>query len=311
MNQRFGISLTATLLATAFGTTASTAFSVRSAVALDKEEISSIIEQSSIAISPPNLSKSVKSPGTLHLPTEESDNQNKEIIASIFAYQLGDEPAATLYVRGIPILTFTGAESNQAQAFADRLNQMYNEDFDAETLSVTWNQQKQSYTIKAGEAELITLSKSVMLADSTGKLSEDSLQATNRFRRLLGNAAPLEGIAGIQPSKQPNQPQPQQVAVRSQVQGIASWYGPGFHGRRSASGERFNQNALTAAHRTLPFGTKVRVTNLNNGRSVIVRINDRGPYSGRRVIDLSAAAAQNIGMISSGTAKVKLEILQN
>nr|WP_238193251.1 septal ring lytic transglycosylase RlpA family protein [Methylobacterium frigidaeris] len=86
--------------------------------------------------------------------------------------------------------------------------------------------------------------------------------------------------------------------------GVASWYGPGFHGRKTANGERFNTHALTAAHRSLPFGTQVRVTNSTNGRSVVVRINDRGPYVGGRVIDLSNAAARAIGV--SGLSKVSL-----
>lgn len=86
--------------------------------------------------------------------------------------------------------------------------------------------------------------------------------------------------------------------------GVASWYGPGFHGRRTANGERFDMNALTAAHRTLPLGTQVRVTNTRNGQSVVVRINDRGPYVGHRVIDLSKASAQAIGV--SGLTKVSI-----
>ncbi|MFH1874849.1 MAG: septal ring lytic transglycosylase RlpA family protein [Pseudomonadota bacterium] len=88
--------------------------------------------------------------------------------------------------------------------------------------------------------------------------------------------------------------------------GQASWYGPGFSGRKTASGERFRPSALTAAHRSLPFGTMVEVTNLANNRTVVVRINDRGPYAKNRIIDLSQRAAQKIGMIKSGTAKVKL-----
>jgi len=95
----------------------------------------------------------------------------------------------------------------------------------------------------------------------------------------------------------------------ARMQGKASWYGPGFQGRRTANGERFNTWEYTAAHRSLPFGTKVRVTNLRNGQAVIVRINDRGPYIGGRVIDLSKAAAQAIDMIRSGTAPVRIEIL--
>ena len=86
--------------------------------------------------------------------------------------------------------------------------------------------------------------------------------------------------------------------------GKASWYGPGFHGRRTASGERFNTNDLTAAHKTLPFGTKVKVTNTKTGQSVVVRINDRGPYAHGRVIDLSKASARAIGI--SGVEDIAL-----
>jgi rare lipoprotein A len=91
--------------------------------------------------------------------------------------------------------------------------------------------------------------------------------------------------------------------------GIASWYGPGFHGRRTANGEVFDQHELTAAHRSLPHGTRVMVTNLTNGRSVEVRINDRGPFIRGRVIDLSYAAARSIAMIGPGTAPVRIEVL--
>jgi rare lipoprotein A len=89
--------------------------------------------------------------------------------------------------------------------------------------------------------------------------------------------------------------------------GAASWYGPGFHGKRTANGERFNTHALTAAHKTLPFGTKLRVTNERTGKSVVVRINDRGPYAHGRVIDLSKAAAQAVGI--SGVGRVTLAAL--
>ena len=93
------------------------------------------------------------------------------------------------------------------------------------------------------------------------------------------------------------------------VQGAASWYGPGFYGRTTANGERFRQGTMTAAHRTLPFGTRVRVTNLNNGRSVVVRINDRGPFKYHRVIDLAHGAAQELRMMQAGEIPVRLEVL--
>ena len=89
--------------------------------------------------------------------------------------------------------------------------------------------------------------------------------------------------------------------------GLASWYGAQHHGKKTASGAIFDQAALTAAHRSLPFGTQVKVTNLANGRSVEVEINDRGPYAGNRIIDLSQAAAKAIGMIETGTANVRIE----
>jgi rare lipoprotein A len=84
--------------------------------------------------------------------------------------------------------------------------------------------------------------------------------------------------------------------------GGASWYGPGFHGRKTANGERFNTHAMTAAHRSLPFGTRVKVTNHCTGNSVVVRINDRGPFVGGRIIDLSHASARAIGI--SGVSQV-------
>jgi hypothetical protein len=93
-------------------------------------------------------------------------------------------------------------------------------------------------------------------------------------------------------------------------EGNASWYGPGFAGRRTTSGEIFDPGQLTAAHRTLPFGTVLRVTNLANGLSVQVRINDRGPFKPDRVIDLSRAAAEEIDMVRSGLARVRVEPLQ-
>ena len=96
--------------------------------------------------------------------------------------------------------------------------------------------------------------------------------------------------------------------VSSFVQtGNASWYGNQFHGRKTSSGERYNMNALTAAHKTLPIPSYARVTNTKNGKSVIVRVNDRGPFHGNRVIDVSKAAAQQLGFINQGTAHVKVE----
>ncbi len=91
--------------------------------------------------------------------------------------------------------------------------------------------------------------------------------------------------------------------------GVASWYGPEFQGRRTASGEIFDMHALTAAHRTLPFGSIVRVTRLDTGAEVVVRINDRGPFAKGRILDLSYAAALKLDLVRSGTARVRIEVI--
>jgi rare lipoprotein A len=96
----------------------------------------------------------------------------------------------------------------------------------------------------------------------------------------------------------------------SQV-GIASWYGPGFHGKRTTSGAVYDQNGLTAAHQTLPLGSSVRVTNLQNKKTIEVVINDRGPFAKGRIIDLSYAAAKKVAMIGPGTARVLVEVLDD
>ncbi|MEM6785024.1 MAG: septal ring lytic transglycosylase RlpA family protein [Bacteroidota bacterium] len=121
----------------------------------------------------------------------------------------------------------------------------------------------------------------------------------------LGLQAPARTVAAPLLRTTPPTERP---AFRSLGEGEASYYGPGFEGNLTANGETFRMNGLTAAHRTLPFGSHVRVTNLRTGESVVVRINDRGPFVGDRVIDLSKGAARTIGMIQSGTAPVLLEL---
>ena len=126
-------------------------------------------------------------------------------------------------------------------------------------------------------------------------------------------ADPVTAIAEPEPVVVPIPPQPPKPVVPlviSTHSGEASWYGPGFYGNRTANGEVFRPGTMTAAHRTLPFGTRVRVTNLWNGRKAVVRINDRGPFAGDRVIDLAHGAASELGLTSSGIAQVRLEVLR-
>jgi rare lipoprotein A len=139
---------------------------------------------------------------------------------------------------------------------------------------------------------------------SSGPVQADELAAGDRLESLTSVVATLdESIRIADP-----------VAAEEKVfkaigHGIASYYGRELAGNRTASGERFNPHGFTAAHRTLPLGTRLRVTNVANGRSVIVRVNDRGPFVGKRLIDVSLGAAQEIQMIRSGTARVRLELV--
>ena len=125
----------------------------------------------------------------------------------------------------------------------------------------------------------------------------------------IRDAITIQDVRTVAPVRPLPAPKPTPSKLIEVVQGAASWYGPGFYGRTTANGERFSKGTLTAAHRTLPFGTKVRVTNLSNGRSVVVRINDRGPFKYHRVIDLAHGAASQLQMMQAGEVPVKLEIL--
>ncbi len=191
----------------------------------------------------------------------------------------------------------------KASQLAAQINQLHREGVDPSEIAVEWQEDDQ-YLITVSDQPLLEFGGDVILPDTTQDIAEDALQATNRLRRLLGGTELLTAIEGL--------PEPQRTAspVAFRASGMASWYGPGFHGNRSASGEIFDQNALTAAHRTLPFGTHVRVTNVQSGESVVVRINDRGPYSHGRVIDLSAGAARAIGLVRLGVAPVQLDIVE-
>ncbi len=271
-------------------------------------------------------------------------------IAKIHSHEIQGKKAATLYVRNIPVLTFVGSQAianrvkmgasqrNQAAklksgstgestseprqnsdtqsdpvlratAIAAKLNQLYRDGVDAKQITVSWKDSKNGdrYVIKANQTTIVAVNANTILPDTTHDAEQDALQVTNRLRRIIGDASPLREVQNKPASRV------QEISlgpVKFRVNGWASWYGPGFNGNASASGEIFNENAMTAAHRSLPFGTQVQVTNLDNGRSVIVRINDRGPYAGDRVIDLSAGAARVLGVISTGIAPVRLDVLE-
>lgn len=217
---------------------------------------------------------------------------------------------------------------HRAGVIAANINQLLANGQDAEAITVSWTtedkstaqnqrasvsqQPQERYTIKINNQELVEINENTILAGTTNNLAEDALQATNRLRRLIGNASPISKINNLPEAATISFPQPAQQIASNRgrtYQGIASFYGRAFAGRPTATGERFNPEAMTAAHRTLPFGTRVRVTNTRNGRSVVVRINDRGPFVRGRIIDVSRGAARNLGMINSGLAPVTVEVI--
>ncbi|MEM8502111.1 MAG: septal ring lytic transglycosylase RlpA family protein [Cyanobacteria bacterium P01_D01_bin.1] len=264
----------------------------------------------------------------------------------VYPHDVDGRQAATLYVKDIPVLTFLGTdvdslangteiataevsetaavavpaeevlENNPVLRATELGSQLNLEAVEAATvaadISVRWQEETEGFVVTLADEDLIALDSRTVLADTTEDAAEDALQVTNRLRRLIGDADPVAEIEGMpEPEPEPvvETPPVQQVAVLSSTVGSASWYGPGFNGRLTANGETFNQYAMTAAHRTLPFGTRVLVTNLYTGRQVVVRINDRGPFVGNRVIDLSKGAAAEIGLLNSGIGTVQIDIL--
>jgi rare lipoprotein A len=294
---------------------------------------------------PPQIATNPGKQATATLKTNGSApttaNQPRESVVKIHNHAIQGQAAATLYVRNLPILTFldppttSGSKATaqlvstaaatensptpsptKAETIANQLNQIYRNGGAAEGIKVFWQGNKDSrkgqYVVKAGELPIATIDATTTYAKTTSNAEQDALLVANKLRSLLSRGpavAPLKQVEG--------KPKPQAAVsnddgawnVTRTYRGEASWYGPGFDGNLTANGERFNQNALTAAHPSLPFGTRIRVTNQNNGRSVVVRVNDRGPYAGGRIVDLSAGSADVIGLTASGVAPVSLEVL--
>jgi len=296
---------------------------------------------------------STSQPNTFKVGESRSLVKTKdESIARIHTHKLNGKNAATVYVRGIPVVTYiesdeatkSASETGQtkeksetkgetknissstaasadnlltssnpierATAAAAMINQLNRDGLDASKIIPAWN--NGDYVIKLGDRATLKFDQQAVFPDSLQNQTEDVLESANLLRRLLGGANPVSEVA--------NAPKPKfaansafKPALNNQIVGVmsgmASWYGPGFDGNYSASGEIFNANDMTAAHPSLPFGTMVRVVNMDNGQSVVVRINDRGPYAEGRIIDMSAGAADVIGLVASGVAPVRVEVL--
>jgi rare lipoprotein A len=143
-------------------------------------------------------------------------------------------------------------------------------------------------------------------AISTASLSSGQSESSRQALINKDTGASVQKVS-IESDARKNTTQPS--SSKHALRGEASWYGPGFHGKKTASGEIYDQTKFTAAHKTLPLGSRARVTNVKNGNSVEVEINDRGPFVGGRILDLSRAAAKALGFVESGIAPVRVELL--
>ena len=223
---------------------------------------------------------------------------NPKFANAVVTLDKGGQLRADVYLKIQRVISLPGDDGSRANAIADALNKAHA----AGRLradKITPGRRNGAYVILAGRDTLLTVDdKLASLAGTRPAML--TMRWLDNLRTAMGGAAfstASRGGLGIGGA-----------LVGRSMTGHASWYGPGFHGRRAASGERFDQNKLTAAHKTLPFGTLLLVTNTHNNRTCLVRINDRGPYVAGRMIDLSAAAARAVGI--SGVGQVRIDILK-
>jgi rare lipoprotein A len=253
----------------------------------------------------------------------EQQQQLNQPISTLYDYQMDGQQVVTVYVRDLPVVSFVeqpelDAPLERATSLVAQLNQMAQGSLKDTTITLDWADPKPTeqksgvplYAIHVNEEEFLRIDEGVLLVDNQRPV-DTAVLAANRLRRLLLDAPPIQAPAlpqsptltatarqletGVQP-----EPVPAPTRVAGPVQeGIASWYD--LHKTR---------HEMTAAHPTLPFGTEVRVTNVENGRQAIVRINDRGPFIPGRIIDVSIRAAEVLGMVRSGVAPVRVEVVQ-
>lgn len=229
-----------------------------------------------------------------------------------------------VYLGDTPLLSVSSGQEkslSRASAITAQVNQLHWDKVPAESIKAVYD--GRHYAVVGGQAQtIVTVDESIRLSRSVEfSLQETALQIANRLRRFLGDAPALKTVAlvavgewtaGPIADSEANDDQFAEIgkAVAGAFQGVASWYGNRFLGRTTSSGQVYRSSDMIAAHRALPFGTQLRVTNLNNGRQVTVKVQDRGPFIRGRILDLSQRAAQVLGMMGTGVARVKVEVLK-
>lgn len=278
-------------------------------------QVASVIPHSGIDALPGDSQEGVRRPSTPDIYTIGGGAGKLPTIIQVLPQ---DGNTTSLFVNGTEILRFQGTVANmdaysRVKTVADRLNRMLATGNDTfvklhPMLQSTEGGQKQ-IVIALGTDVLATVDPLTAKAAQETQPKLAFLYA-NRLRRALG-FAPLQSQEVAAFMEASNTAEAHYKGTGRTMVGMASWYGGCFHGRRAADGSRFNMNALTAAHKTLPFGTVLKVVNQRNHKSCFVKITDRGPYAAGRIIDLSRGAATAIGMLGSGVARVSLEVVKH
>jgi rare lipoprotein A len=248
------------------------------------------------------------------LPANAADSGlAAEVVTSTF--EENGEECASVTINGEEVISYRGevdgdSAEDRAESLADKLEEILDEEKDSIESLLPARDGNQA-AIKRNGKTVLKFALPVINADSDeqGKLAvKTSLQIINALRLAAGTTKLPDSINNFADAAAAGRLA--NIQGDDSFSGRASWYGPNFHGRKTSNGERYDQEGMTAAHRTLPFGTKLLVTNRSTGKSCVVKVNDRGPYVDNRVIDLSKGAAKQLNMVSSGVAMVDVFVLQ-
>jgi hypothetical protein len=223
-------------------------------------------------------------------------SSNPQFANAVVTLDKGGQIRADVYLKIQRVFSLPGDDGTKANTIAEALNKAHAQGR-LRPDQITPARRGGQFVLLAGRETLLVVDDKLAAAAGT--------KAPMLAMRLLDNLRTAIGGRPFQTASRGGLGLGGALSGRS-ITGHASWYGPGFHGRRAASGERFDQNQMTAAHKTLPFGTLLLVTNTTNNRTCLVRINDRGPYVAGRMIDLSAAAARAVGIGGVGTVRIDI-----
>jgi len=236
-----------------------------------------------------------------------------EVVSS--TYEENGVECASVTINGEEVISYRGevdgdSAEDRAESLAERIEELLDEEKESID-SFLPARDGNNASIRCNGKTIFKFVPPVTSADSeeAGKLAvKTSLQVINALRLAIGSTKLPDAVNNYAEAAATGRLAT--LEGDDSFSGRASWYGPKFHGRKTSNGERFDQEGLTAAHRTLPFGTKLLVTNRSTGKSCVVKVNDRGPYKDNRVIDLSKGAAKQLNMVSSGVAMVDVFVLQ-